>query len=328
MARKKNTTNKNPFWKDWRFIIGTVIAIIAIFFGNEIYSVCKPHFEVRIKPLEIVIIQGGKSETNASIKNASILGIDYKEPVNLEVQETQQDIKFTFSPDAPTLPDYDSRVLIQAGRNVTPGKYKFTLIGTGENGLAHSSDFFITVEIPPCPSPYVINVEEYFIPSGFMCNTNDIELDTRCNVTPFSGSTCIKIEYSARTKEPCQSDGWIGAGIYWFCVGCNWGNSKPDPIKYDFSCARSLVFMAKGEKGGETAEFKVGGVTGEFSDSVNPPRTTGLVTLTDNWQEYRIDFTNDDNLTSMIGGFCWVTDRAWNQNGCIIYLDDIKFVDR
>ncbi len=328
MARKKATATSTPIWKDWRFIVGTIIAILAIFFGNELYSVCKPHFVVSIKPLEIVVFQGERSETNASIQNASILGLDFKKPVNIEAQGQQQDIRFTFSPDAPTLPNFDSKVMIEVGSNVAPGKYEYTLIGTGENGLAHSSVFFITVKIPPCPSPYVINVEEYFIPSGFMCNANDLKIDTRCDAAPFSGTTCTKIEYSAKTDKPCQSDGWIGAGIYWFCAGCKWDQTKPDPIKYDFSCAKSLIFMAKGGKGGEKAEFKVGGVTGKFSDGVNPPRTTGLLTLTANWQEYRIDFTRNDNLTSMIGGFCWVTDRAWNPNGCTIYLDDIKFIDR
>lgn len=325
MVTKK--TSAIPFWKDWKFIIVATIAVLGVFFGNNIYDVCKPHFEVFIKPLEISVFQGGKGETFASIKNASILCLDYKEPVNLEAQGQQQDIKFTFSPEAPTLPNFDCKVIVEVNGKVLPGKYKYTLTGTGENGLTHSSDFFITVKVSPCPSPYIIEVDQYFVPSGFMCNTNDIRLDTRCSVGPFSGTTCTKIEYTARTNSQCSNDGWIGAGIYWFCVGCNWGQTRPDPKKYNFSCAKRLVFMAKGENGGEIAEFKVGGVTGVNSDSVNPARTTGVITLTNNWREYSIDFTSGDNLTSMIGGFCWVTDRNWNPNGCIIYLDDIKFVD-
>jgi hypothetical protein len=324
MTKKNSTSTATLIWR----ILGAVLAVLGIIFGNSIYSECIRHFEVSIKPLEIVISQGGRGETTVSINNASILSLDYKEPVNLEAQGPQQDIKFTFSPDSPTLPNFDCKVLIEVGSTVAPDKYKFTVIGTGGNGLTHSADFFINVKIPPCPSPFIIDVDQYFVPSGFMCNTSDIQLNTRCNVAPFSGTTCTKIVYSARTNNQCQNDGWIGAGIYWFCVGCNWGQTKPDPVKYNFSCAKSLIFMAKGESGGEIAEFKVGGVTGKYNDSVNPALSTGVITLTNEWKEYRIDFNSGDNLTSMISGFCWVTNRDWNPNGCIIYLDDIKFVDR
>jgi hypothetical protein len=339
MAKKKNKFTKPAFPSNtpmgkpndknkWYKYLKILIAVLGVLVAYAGYQYCKAQFEVSIAPLEIKVAQGGRGETVASIKNSSLINWKYKKPVNLEAQSELKDMKFTFSPDAPTLPDYDCKVTLAVNNNAPLGKYKTTLIGTGENGESQKADFFITVIASPCPSPYVKEVEQYFAPSGWMCNRADIRLDTRCTEAPYLGNTCIKIDYSAQTDTPCQTDGWIGAGIYWFCNGCNFGANKPDPEIYNFSCAKSLVFMAKGAIGGERAEFKVGGVKGQFSDGINPARTTGMLVLTNKWTLYRIDFTEGDDLTTMISGFCWVTDRDWNPKGCTIYVDDIKFVDR
>lgn len=288
----------------------------------------KPHFEVTVSPLEVEVFQGSREIVIASVKNTSIFGWKYKYPINVEVEDVPKGVNCSFSPESPTRPNYECKAIFDVGREVPEGKYKITFTATGDNGDRRQAAFFIIVKRPPCPDPYVREVNQYFAPKGWMCNIADIELDDQCRINPLLGPTCIKIDYSARTNKPCQRDGWVGAGIYWLCDGCDWGKQKPDPIKYNFSCAKSLVFWARGERGGEKAEFIIGGVTGDYEDSINPPRTTGLLTLSKEWKKYRIDFQEGDDLSSMISGFCWVTDRSWNPNGCTIYLDDIKFVDK
>jgi len=322
VANDKSTPVKSR--KLWP-IIWAVITFVLGFVG---FATIKPQFDVFVEPLEIKVQQGGRETIKASVENTSLIGLPYKKPVDLEAQNQWPDIKVSISPDAPTVPEFECAITIEVGRNVASGRYKITLIATSTSGTSESADFFIIVIPPICASPFVRDVEEHFAPNGWMCNIADIRMDARNTNNPHSGPTCIKIDYLARIRTPCQTDGWIGAGVYWFCIGCNFDKNRPDPTRYDFSCARSLVFMARGARGGERAEFKVGGVTGQYSDGLNPARTTGPVTLTNQWTQYRIDFNPGDNLTSMISGFCWVTNRDWNPNGCTIYLDDIKFVDR
>jgi hypothetical protein len=69
------------------------------------------------------------------------------------------------------------------------------------------------------------------------------------------------------------------------------------------------------------AEFKVGGISGTYKDSVHPAVSSGVIVLSDTWEKYNIDLTGKD-LSHVIGGFCWVTNRNQNPNGCTIYLDD------
>ncbi|MFA5317836.1 MAG: hypothetical protein WC369_10510, partial [Dehalococcoidales bacterium] len=143
----------------------------------------------------------------------------------------------------------------------------------------------------------------------------DIKVDTGSKDAPHSGVTCIKVTYSAEQK---QGAGW--AGVYWQNPANNWGTQ---PGGFDLKGAKKLVFWAKGAKGGEKiAEFKIGGITGEYGDS----DCAGIsdVTLTTDWKEYSIDLTGKD-LSSISGGFCWVANAASNAEGFSIYLDDISY---
>jgi hypothetical protein len=61
-------------------------------------------------------------------------------------------------------------------------------------------------------------------------------------------------------------------------------------------------------------EFKVGGIDNankKYRDSLAV--TTGRLTLTNNWTQYTIDLSNT-NLSSVIGGFCWVASADYNAN--------------
>ncbi len=154
-----------------------------------------------------------------------------------------------------------------------------------------------------------------YSPSGWMGDTGDIKVDAGWKDNPHSGTTCIKVGYTAEQK---QGAGW--AGVYWQNPANNWG-TQPGGI--NLNGARKLVFWARGEKGGEKiAEFKIGGITGEYADSDTASITD--VKLTPEWKEYTIELTGKD-LKSISGGFCWVANAASNPGGFTIYLDDIHY---
>lgn len=152
-----------------------------------------------------------------------------------------------------------------------------------------------------------------FVPCGWMGDTQDISFDDTYQNQPHSGTSCIKITYT-----PEGLKGW--AGIYWLSKDCNWG----DACGYDLTGATKLTFWAKGENGGEQAEFKIGGITGKCPDSIQPAKSTNVITLTNSWKQYTLSLLGE-NVRNVIGGFCWVANKDGNPNGCTIYIDDIQF---
>lgn len=158
-----------------------------------------------------------------------------------------------------------------------------------------------------------IDISTTFIPSGWMGDYGDMDFKTHTN-NCHSDPTCIKITYSAKGS---QGEGW--AGIYWQYPENNWGNINNS---YDLTGATRLTFWARGEKGNEVIEFKVGGIAGNYPDSIQPPVSTGDVKLKKTWIQYTIDLSGKE-LSHVIGGFCWVSNKDKCPEGCIFYLDDI-----
>jgi len=72
------------------------------------------------------------------------------------------------------------------------------------------------------------------------------------------------------------------------------------------------------------AEFRVGGIAGQYPDSIEIPISTSVVVLSNNWTQYTIDLAGQD-LSHIIGGFCWVTNENQNPIGSTIYLDDMQY---
>ena len=157
--------------------------------------------------------------------------------------------------------------------------------------------------------------DNHFIPSGWMGDTGDIKLEDAYMKDAHSGTACVKITYSAQ-----GSNGQRWAGMYWQNPANNWGEKDGG---FDLTGATKLTFWARGEQGGENIqEFKVGGITGKYSDS--DVAVIGPVELTKEWKQYTIDLTGKD-LSYIIGGFCWATNADVNPNGATFYLDDIMF---
>lgn len=157
--------------------------------------------------------------------------------------------------------------------------------------------------------------DNHYFPSGWMGDFVDISLDSTHMENPHSGSTSMKISYSNKASQGAR---W--AGIYWQNPANNWGSR---PGGYDLTGSSKLVFWARGEKGGERIEeFKVGGITGEYSDS--DVAGIGPLLLKQEWTKYEIDLSDKD-LSSIIGGFAWAANLDNNPDGVTFYLDDIRF---
>lgn len=157
--------------------------------------------------------------------------------------------------------------------------------------------------------------KNHYIPSGWMGDYGDIKFTDGWKENPHSRRTCIKIIYTAEKK---QGAGW--AGIYWQDPANNWGGVAGG---YDLTGAEKLTFYARGENGGEIiAEFKMGGIQGEFSDSTSV--SIGPVVLTTEWEKYTIDL-RDEDLSCIIGGFCFAISGMENPEGITFYLDEIAY---
>ncbi|MBP5321853.1 MAG: hypothetical protein J6334_12795 [Kiritimatiellae bacterium] len=147
--------------------------------------------------------------------------------------------------------------------------------------------------------------------SGYMGNTAALHVDDRCASNPHTGATCLKVTYSAR-------DNW--AGIFWQSPANDWGD-RPGGV--NLSKALTLVFWARGEKGGERVSFFMGGLKDKpFSDTAN--RKLEDLKLKPVWTRYRIPLDGED-LSQIKTGF------GFNLGGqgvpLTFYLDDIRYTE-
>ena len=155
----------------------------------------------------------------------------------------------------------------------------------------------------------------HYIASGWMGDYSAIKLNDNYKEDPYEGKTCMEWTYSG---EATQGASWTG--VFWQNPANNWGKIKGG---YDLSGAKKLTFWARGEKGGEVVEFKIGGITGQYSDTAEV--TTGPIELTKDWKQYTIDLTGRD-LSYIVGGFCWVASATdVPEGGITFYLDEIVY---
>ncbi len=152
-----------------------------------------------------------------------------------------------------------------------------------------------------------------FSPSGWMGDSMDLKFSGSYQINPSSGTSCLRISYLARGEK-----GW--AGVYWQNPANNWGDRKGG---YDLSGAKAVTFWARGEEASvKIAEFKLGGITGRYSDS--DVAWIGPVKLKKKWKKYRIPLKGKD-LSYINGGFCFVVLKSDNPRGCTFYLDEIRY---
>jgi hypothetical protein len=163
-----------------------------------------------------------------------------------------------------------------------------------------------------------VDIENLFTASGWMGDgeygRKYIDFEGASRENPHSPPTCVKVTY---TFGPTR---W--AGVYWQNKPDNWGD-KPGS-NYSKKGFSKVTFWARGERGTEVVEFEAGGVdnqTKKYRDSFEV--TLGRVPLTKDWKQYQIDLSGAD-LSSVIGGFCWVASADYNSAEKItFFLEDI-----
>lgn len=157
-----------------------------------------------------------------------------------------------------------------------------------------------------------------FTPSGYMPNGECLYMDDAWTEKCVDGKSCIKVIYDI----DCSKKGRNWAGIYWLNPADNWGDRKG---AYNLNGAQKLSFWARGEKGGERIEeFKIGGVGRGMEYPDSDSAFIGPVILTSEWKEYTIDLRGKD-LSSISGGFAWVSNTDANPEACVFYLDEIEY---
>jgi hypothetical protein len=212
-----------------------------------------------------------------------------------------------------------------------------TILPTATSTMIVNTPELVTTVSPITINPNVFSIysdggisTNHFIPSGYMGDTGDITVNEAWMDNPYSGTESIKVEYTPLGKgpnsclyaPPCK---W--AGVYWQNPADNWG-TIPN-AGFDLSGYTRLTFWARSDNAAHL-EFKVGGITGKYPDSLQPARGTGVVTLSSQWQQYKINLAGAD-LSYVIGGFLW--SASWTNNGIgidnpktlVFYLDDIQF---
>jgi hypothetical protein len=172
-----------------------------------------------------------------------------------------------------------------------------------------------------------VGLDAMGIPAGWMAGAPD--------PTPFlhlssgapgchSGATCIKVKFHA---------GATWAGILWWPVACGpdgrpavWQRVKSGVCATDVLAAGNLhsvsraSFWARGDRGGEVVELKVG----DSELLPLPGRSTGKLTLSASWKEYGIDLSGLD-MRHAVALFMVLATDLHNPKGATFYLDEIQF---
>lgn len=170
-----------------------------------------------------------------------------------------------------------------------------------------------------CEGQDQFDVTSRFTASGWLGDgvqgTKYIQLFEASNENPRSAPACIKVVYSPGPNS--------FGGIYWQNKPNNWGDEPGDDLSK--GCYQRLTFWARGANGGEVIECKAGGINTpgkKYKDSFEV--TTGRITLEREWKQYALSLNRSD-LSSVIGGFCWVAAKGSDLNSVTFYLDDIYY---
>ena len=200
-------------------------------------------------------------------------------------------------------------------------------LGIGCTGSDPKQDSTIKSEPPP-PNPQSVpetplpvsaappfDVLANFIPSGWMGDGQSgrkyLQFDdtwkNKAHTPP-----CVKIDYTLGPKKY--------APIRWQNLPDNFGGSHgEDWSKKGYT---RVTFWAKGNSGGESVEFIVGGTQDTnlpYKDSFRA--STGKISLEKEWKKYTIDLKGQ-SLSCVIGGICFTTAPS---SAITFYIDDVFY---
>jgi hypothetical protein len=200
-----------------------------------------------------------------------------------------------------------------------------------------------------------------FVPSAWYNGADTMNVDDNCTESPYSGSTCVKVTWNGQPG----ADGWKWNGLAWEWPEGRIAHPDESLQGFDLSGAESLRFMVRAAEPGLQLKFvfghpedscgEVGIPGGDFQGYIPVPTDWTLMTvpvppglsmtnvtigfgvffnhthdpdppgLTFYLDDIKFDRPIDKDLSSVIGGFCWVTDTNMNPAGCTIYLDDMRY---
>ncbi|MEP7134303.1 MAG: hypothetical protein ABI904_05170 [Chloroflexota bacterium] len=206
------------------------------------------------------------------------------------------------------------------------GRTHLKRAGLWENLNANCSGNSGTIEI--CPTPVAISLDALGIPAGWMSGgynpSNYIDVHAGNHDECRTSANCLRITYRV---------GGSWGGILWWPLNCGttsdqfaWKKAQTGICGINVLDSGNLMvidrltFWARGDKGGEVIEFKVG--AGTIPPS--PGRGLGRVTLKSEWEQYQIPLDGMD-LTNAIALFTWVASDRDNSNGAVFYLSEIQF---
>ncbi len=167
--------------------------------------------------------------------------------------------------------------------------------------------------LKPVAMPYAVyrdGAPQKWYPSGYMGHARALKVNEKCRENPRSGATCMRVDY-------LDHYGW--AGIFWQDPPNDWGDR---PGGANLSKATTLVFWARGEKGGEKVDFFMGRLEkGRYHDTAQA-KLDGIL-LKKEWTRYRIPLDGLDLSTIKTGfGFSFANEGE----PFTFYLDDIEYV--
>lgn len=197
-----------------------------------------------------------------------------------------------------------------------------TVTALNQNRASAQSSISISTSSPPA-----VRLDALGIPAGLMSGAHDPSSVITMSASPVAchtGADCVQARYRA---------GSTFAGVVWWPTSCGpsgtpgaWQRARSGSCAIDVLAAGHLrtvtrmTFWARGERGQEVIEFKVG----DTSLLPSPGRSSGLLTLTPTWKQYTFELADLD-LHRTVGLFMWVAADLHNPNGATFYLDDVQF---